>query len=166
MRKRSTKSKKYKANTNSLFRTADVEKLFRIYAVLRRLTSGTNIPIQFLESRWGRKVFEELQKNILEHQKTTGLKVNPTIFIRTQFLVYGKDTYPTHLIAYNSFDIYRQYREQCVFKVSDDDSTFKTQMVTLDYLCRIRSESRQEAISKLQHEGLFTEAFIKYVRDL
>jgi hypothetical protein len=166
MRKKSTKSRKYKASTKSFFRTVEVANLFRIYAVLRRLTSGVEIPEYLLDSKWGTTVFKQLQTNLLEHQKATGLKIDPIHFIRTHFLVYGKDTYPTHLIAHNSFDIYRKYREQCTFVVSEEDNSFDVQMRTLDYLAEVRKETREQTVESLRNEGLFTEAFIEYVRGL
>lgn len=138
-----------------------IEKLFQIYIVLRRFISGKFIPTNYLETSWGFSHFEKLQDLLLQYQKDTGIRVDPIIYMKSHFLVYGEKTYPSHLISKHSLDIYRKYREKIASSRANPDSGYQAELDTLSYIAKIRSNTLEETFFLLRNTGLLTEEFIR-----
>lgn len=137
------------------------KKLLRMYLGVRKMFSRQSIPYQQLRNHPSFNHFLTLARHMEYLQQETKLRVDKAAYVYSHFAVFGKDTYPSHLIGGDSDLIYRRFKEQKDFMTVIDKPTFEAQKEFLEFLATTRDECPSTTLDKLRLSGLFTEDFIQ-----
>ena len=102
-------------------------------------------------------IFKNLSSLISKYESDTGILINPQLFIKAHFKIFGGNMYPNMLVTAKMWEIYRTYRDNQkieVKKPTTDESAL------LKYLSVQRGESEEETLELFKDAGLFSESFL------
>lgn len=131
--------------------------LLRLYLYIKYITTGVKIPFDYMLNHKSFNIFKSLSILISKYESDTGILINPQLFIKAHFKIFGGNMYPNMLVTAKMWEIYRTYRDNQkieVKKPTTDESAL------LKYLSGQRGESEEETLNLFKDAGLFSESFL------
>lgn len=122
--------------------------LLRLFLAVRREHLGLKIPFKHAASHPTTVTCIKQFAKMLDQYQSRGLDLSPEYFIRAQVELYGKNTYPQHLVSSSAFAIYADWRSRH-FQTVEEEPTPAEKSELATYLAQMRNTTPADIVKTM-----------------